>query len=233
MKKHIIRMIVMALVLLGIIASPFVLLCGFIWIDNQIELSYMRSSNWDCDLETFHSQYYSLYYQKLQELKSTYQLDCEEIIERREAGYSIYLYDDSYTIVVSCSSSSECGSCFLGLTYYNPNPDELFGYEQQRNLVNFINDFTNYVAFDARIESNEFELLYQNCLTIDKGEPIYSSNYIHFDNYLGNVGYVVCFDLEGYEESYFYKMQKDSTVQIPSVSYSFYGLLKPLDKSMG
>lgn len=180
-------------------------------------------------METFNNQYYHLYDQKLQELKNTYQLDCEEIVERKEDSCKIYLYTDSYTIVINCSNASIYGAYLVRLYYYDVNPANLYFYEQQRNLVNFINDFTNYVSFDARTESNQFELLYQNCLTIDKEEPIYSSNYYHFDNFIGNVGYIVNFDLEGDQNSYFYKMKKDFDVQMPSVSYSFDGLLKPMD----
>ena len=222
-------MIVIALVLLGIIASPFVLLCGFIWIDNQIELSYIRSSNWDCDMETFNSQYCLLYDQKLQELKNTYQLDCEEIIERSESGVSFFLYNDCFTIIIGCSANDLYGTYKVELYYYNQNQDELYDYENQRALVNFINDFTNYVGFDVRSKSNQFELLYQNCLTIDKGEPIYSSNCYHFDNFIGNVGYVVDFDLEGDRFPYYYRMEENSDLRMPSVYYSFDGLLKPMD----
>ena len=62
--------------------------------------------------------------------------------------------------------------------------------KSQKNLVDFINELTHFVAYDTRKEEadNHFEKLYFECIE----ESCTGKNYnYHFDDFIGHVGYDV------------------------------------------
>jgi len=200
---------------------------------------YYKDSNWSCTNEEFNDMYMPAYLAKIEELKQKYNIECTQIFEekdyKRDVGYKIYLFSDAFTIDLFFANRSFLswdgapaggyGAFRVHLYYYGNEAVDLKDYEKQRTLVDFINEFTRYVAFDTRSEEcdNHFERLYLDC--IKNGEE-HASYVIHFDELIDYVYYGV--DLEICGAEWWYKMQKDHDVHILSNSFEFEGILKPL-----
>ena len=135
------------------------------------------------------------------------------------------MFNDEFTIIIRFNNGEELAFYKIDLYYYGDSAASRENFENQRSLVNFINDFTNYVAFDTKTDKNYFEALYYECCE----EKTFASNYYHYDSIVGNVGYYICLNTDAFD--YYYKMQEDGDCMAICNCYRFEGLLKSIDIS--
>lgn len=223
---------IVATVVLGIILvhlffiGVFFAIVGF---ESREDAKYAKASGWNCSQEKFCDEYAALYKAKIQELKTTYEIDCNEDIEQYNSGndniLTVNLYNDEFTIVMRFGNFGLYGGYYVDLYYYGSDSGDLDDYGNYKHLVDFINDLTTYVAYDTRSEEsdNHFEKLHDECIQLELKNNSYM---YHFDHIVGDVGYSVGLKKDNY--GYYYKMQKNSSVNILSNSFSFEGILKPL-----
>lgn len=204
--------------------------CGWIadiYIALDVNSQYYKKANWNCDDETFVTKYNDVYYQEIQRLKDHYDLSFSERIdtETNDQGniddYTFYLYCEEYTIYLRFSNSHTIGFYDARLYYYGDGefPDS---YDEFRPLVDFINDITNYVAYDTKTDGNHFEQLYDEAVNSEGG---WASDEYHHDSVIGSVSYYVDLD---YSAGYYYMAAKDSSIEKKCYRFDFEGLLKPL-----
>ena len=149
---------------------------------------YHKSSNWSCDIEKFSNEYYPFYLQELERLKIKHGLsfeinervvedddDIEFIVDLTSNEYQIRLsFYNSYTTYNNYSEYS------VHLNCYNAFND----YSELAPLVEFINDITNFAAYDTIADENRFETLYKEAISLSN--PHASDKY-HFDHLIGYV----------------------------------------------
>lgn len=182
---------------------------------------YYQKTGWNCSKETFTEDYFALYTQKLDHLKTKYALTCETLydIPTEEEGEKIELalYCPQYTLYFSLVNSGEIGFCNTKLYYYGDDEEQLL------SLLALLNDFTNYVGYGTITEENCFIPLRQEAASKENG---YANRSLHFDNIIGDVQYIAHLSYEG---GYYYLYGKDSSQKKLCSRYEFDGLLKPLD----
>ena len=187
---------------------------------------YDENLNWNCDDETFLNVYQPLYLAEIERLALKYGLDFECLIEYEEDNTnkpSVFLYTDTYTIDLELANwyKGARGLCEISLYYYGT--EDGFGeYEDFRPCVEFLNDFTNYVAYDTKTDQNHFERLYNEALS---GEKNYNGFIYHEDSSVGDVGYSLYLSYEG---GYYYMAKRDISIKKDCRFFKFKGLLKPL-----
>ena len=207
----------------------FLLLSLAFSLSGCIGTSYYSKSGWNSKMELsyFETVYYEHYKEKIEELKELYGIEVETLEERYGEDSNllyIYLYNTLYTIKILVSPE---GYYKIGLYYYDDyyfgKTEKVADYEEIKNVVNFINVFTNYEAFDTVREENCFERLYKESCASEKGS---ASFHYHYDSDVGNVGYTV----ETYSTwgNYYYMMRKNSDTEIRCTALGFNGVLKPL-----
>ena len=186
-------------------------------------ISYSDRTGWDCDHETFKNTYVPLYTAKIAELKNELNLDFEERIDfsTSENGFAYefdwYFYTPEYKIRFYGYNYEYKGDSlgeFEIILYYYGKDGEFGDYEEFEPLVCFIDEFTDYVAYDAKTDGNHFEKLYNEAYS---NENKIASDNIHYDSSIGNVSYGV--NLTASPE---YSTNK------PNYCFWFEGLLKPL-----
>lgn len=205
----------------------------FAFIFNEVqERYYSIKADWSCDNQTFENEYCKLYNDEILRLKEKYSLACDYVVqsstdENGDLAYNFYLYCEDYTIYIHTANCSGGEIGFYGITAYYYGDQRLEGgYSSVKSVAEFLNEITNYMAYDTKDESNQFEILYYQA---ESSENKYASNYYHFDNYVGNIGYYV--DLNenagGLSAGYYYMLQKNSSLK-PCYKFSFNGLLKKM-----
>lgn len=203
-----------------------ILLLFVIFLTSCNRVEYFEQSGWNCTDVIFQTYYNNLYKVKIAELKEIYNLRFSEQESKELNGnYQLYLYNDDFTIQIKFANGEKLAFYRIDLFYYGDSEVSRKDYEKQRSLVNFINDFTNYVAFDTKTDKNYFEALYYECCE----EKTFASNYYHYDSIVGNVGYYICLNTDAFD--YYYKMQEDGDCMAICNCYRFEGLLKPIDIS--
>ena len=212
--------------------STIILACiclvALLVVYNEIDERYYGiKANWQCSNEDFENQYYPLYENEILRLKEKHGLDCEYYSERKlrddgDLGYTFYLYSENYTIKISVANCNRGGTGFYDIEVYYYNENRINeDYSDIKSVAEFSNDITNFMAYDTITESNQFEELYKQAKSSDRK---YASNYYHFDNSVGNVGYYV--DLNDYDGGYYYLAKYDSSVEKLCHRLKFEGLLK-------
>ena len=194
------------------------------------EDKYAKSSGWSLKENEFAETYYDLYNTKLEELKDKYDISCNSEVEKlgEESDlFVFYLYNNEYTVQIILQDNSVYGRFEIALYYYETEGNSLADYECQRSLVNFINEFTHYVAFDTKSDEceNHFEKMYFE--NAQKGEGKHNSSYFyHSDNLVRDVGYSVY--LMSDRCSYYHNMLKNNELETTANVFEFKGLLKPI-----
>ena len=192
------------------------------------ETQYFRCVKWNVSIKDFEERYIPLYEEQLSLLSNKYALEYERLTEIDKDEHKIifvtYLYNEEYTIKIVMNNEVECALYEIILRYYGSEENSLADYESQRKAVNFINDFTNYAAFDTISEENRLEKLYSEA---QSASDLRAFDKYHFDNHIGSVGYFVA--LNDTSSGYYYMMQKDSSLEILCNSYGFEGILKPIE----
>lgn len=191
------------------------------------EMAYYWWSNWGhCDTETFSNVYMPLYMNKVDELISEKELDCEILITSLNddpRSHVIYIYNNEFTIELNMYNNPTGGFAeYKGTLFYYGDENGFGDYEDFKPMVDFLNDFTNYAAYDARAGQNQFERLYNEILESGHRSRTYK---LHFDTFVGEVKYVVNLATE---HGYYYMAQHDSTIDKECYTFYFDGLLKPL-----
>ena len=192
---------------------------------------YYKGTGWDCDAESFKVRYYELYESKIRQLISQYGLDAQfdMFIEDLGDGDSkvivwIHLYTEEYTYRFRFANIGWVGHYDAELYCYdikNKNDD----YSKLAHLVDVINDFTDYVAYDTKTEANRFESLFSEALQTDVG---FASDVYHEDSLIGSVGYIINLNYNG---GYYYMMEENDELDLNCHRFEFKGLLKPLEIS--
>ena len=189
---------------------------------------YYLGANWHVSNEQFGTEYYELYLNEITRLSEKYNFEYFENVNVSDKGtvykyIDIYLYTNMFTIRLNFTSNID-GADYDGFLYYYGNDGNYGKYEDFKHLVYFLNDFTNYVAYDTKTEENYFEKLYYEA---EQDEDLRkgASYYYHYDSAIGNVGYAV--DL-GQEAGYYYMAAFDEDFEKYCYEFSFEGLLKPL-----
>ena len=189
--------------------------------------NYYKEPGWNCDNETFMGEYKDKYYAKICELKQKYNMECYELVETEISGnygtIICYLYCETYTFKFDIDNCNDYGYCDLVLYYYGEE-NEPIDYSDCKNLVDFLNEFTNYVAYDTIKEYNCYEKLYYQNI---QNNTEYESEWIYFDNMVGNVKYV--FEPKYKSAGYWYMLGKDSTVEKTCYKFMFEGITIPLE----
>ena len=185
---------------------------------------YADNSNWSCDTETFLNVYQPLYLAEIERFELKYGLEFERLIEYERGETDdplIFLYNDVCTVYFELTNRNSVAWYYVLFCYYGTD-DGIGEYEDFRPYVEFLNDFTNHVAYDTKTDQNHFERLYNEALTSEEQR---AGDYYHYDSSIGNVGYSVSLHRAG---GYYYKAQKDRTVEKNCHRFVFEGLLKPL-----
>ena len=207
--------------------------CNEGWVDELGLLifpidDYYKGANWFCDEDAFVT-HRDLWSNKVQQLINYYGLVCSVREEHgtnkegEEYALDVFLYCEEYTIVLEMLNYTECGNCEVILFYYG-NAAELFNQEKAENLVHFIRDFINYVAYDTRPEENIFESLYNEALAGNGNKSLI----YHEDDYIGKVGYIVRLDSNDHA-GYYYMAEKNFLLEdMRACRLEFKGILKPL-----
>lgn len=221
----------MSLILVCLFAlSSCISFCEDLYNALDTNSQYYLGAGWNVDDETFASEYYDLYLNKIQSLKEKYELDCLIHIERsslNEEGNDknklvVFLYCEKYTILFEFTNCHDLGYYDAELYYYgDTQPSE--DYSDFSPLVEFINDITNYAAYDAKTESNRFEELYYEAVVDDDNNC--AMDEYHHDSIIGGVYYLVNLN---YIDEYYYMLQHDSSFAKKAYDFRFNGILKPL-----
>ena len=196
--------------------------------------SYLDKYNWYCDNSTFENEYYNYCNDEIVRLMDKYSLSANFEYEKdmddddSDLAHHFYIYSEDYTIVIFLANTArgEVGFYDLQLFYYNDNRLNE-NYDDIKPVVEFANEITNIIAYDTKTEENQFEKLYYEALNSEKK---YATNYYHFDNAVGNVGYYVKVgeDAGGTSAGYYYMLQKHSSIK-QCYHFTFEGLLKPFN----
>lgn len=215
--------------LIVIIVFAFIIV-AFILVDHFIETRYINGVNWNVDNETFESENVVFYNEEILRLMNKYSLDCTLHTEKNynENGkliYDFYLYCEDYTIVINMVNGYELGFYKIAVYYYNDNRLNN-NYNDIQPVVDFANEITNIIAYDTKMNENQFEKLYYDALNSEKK---YATNYYHFDNIVGNVGYKVDVreNTGSLSSGYYYMLQKEHVAKSCYV-FEFDGVLKQL-----
>ena len=220
------KMILLSLILL---VSVSLMSCGAVvdWLLINLDKNgqYYLGAGWDCNDETFANEYYPLYYSEIQRLKALHGLECQERVDwdydtMGNPKVTFYLYCEEYTFRLKLLGGSI--GYYDGYLYYYAEDRSTDKYEEFKPLVEFLNDFTNYAAYDTKTDCNHFEKMFNDA--ISNGEK-YSSFYYHYDSVIGNVGYYVQLTQE---KGYYYMAEFNSDIEKTCYLFSFDGLLKPL-----
>ena len=189
--------------------------------------NYYKEPGWNCDNETFMGEYKDKYYAKICELKQKYNMECYEIVETEIDGIHgkiiYFLYCEAYTFKLKISNCVEYGYCDLILYYYGED-EKIIEYNNCKNLVDFLNEFTNYVAYDTITEYNCYEKLYYQNIQ-NNTEVEFES--IYFDNMVGNVIY--SFTPQYAAGGRWYMLSKDSSMEKICYQFRFEGITIPLE----
>ena len=197
--------------------------------------TYNEKCGWYCDNETFENQYFNYCNEEIVRLMGKYSLtgtlEHEKHVDNDSSlSYHFYVYSEDYTVVIYIVNGNRGDTGFynLQLFYYNDNRLNE-SYDDIKSVVEFANEITNIIAYDTMTEENQFEKLYYEALISNKE---YASNYYHFDNAVGNVGYYVNVgeDAGGLSAGYYYMIQKHSSIK-QCYHFKFEGLLKPFENS--
>ena len=135
---------------------------------------------------------------------------------------NICLYSEEYTFVFTLTNIGWYGGYDANLYYYDVESKDK-DYAEFAHLVNLLNDFTNYVAYDTKNEENHFELLFNEASQAAMG---FASDEYHHDSLIGSVSYSVNLD---HKSGYYYMMEKDNELEMDCYRFQFKGLLKPLE----
>lgn len=222
---------IVILVLVGfLITQLFAILGMFILLHDDDAAEYYLAAGWNCDDETFTTEYYDVCYKKLLHLKDYYGLSFKELIEFKVNDSAennkiiLYFYTDEYTIRFSLINDGAIGYYHAYLYYYGDGMG--FGeYDAFSPLVEFINSFTNYVAYDTKSEENRFQQLYNEAAN---NENLFARDEYHHDDIIGSVFYRVNLD---YEAGYYYKAEKNKEIEKKCYLFEFKGLLNHLQTS--
>ena len=230
MKKAFKTVLISVLFLIVFMLIATLLFFTIMLFTNESNVEYAKSSGWNCDIQNFDIHYAEFYKNKIVELKEKYNLECEEKWDQSyHDGDSIitaHLYNNYYTIYILFANRGLYGDYTIKLFYYGDDGESLKNYEMQHPLISFINDLTTSVAFESKTDDckNRFEQLYDECYEKSKS----SASYIyHFDDLVGYVGYTVGLSKDNY--GYYYKMQKNSEINILANAFIFEGILTPID----
>ena len=199
-----------------------------IYTNWNLETAYLSSVGWSVeDHSKFSTTYLELYRAKLNELKIKYDLMYETKEEINQTGdgdtyFNLYLYCEEYSVCIWINTETSFANYRVNLYYYGK--DGVIGeYEEYSNVVEFVNDFTNYVAYDTKTDENYFELLLDEAYSTQSGQAQYT---YHSDDIIGSVGYTVNTNYS--YGNYYYMARMNTNDRIPSNSFQFKGLLKPL-----
>lgn len=190
------------------------------------DTSYYKNTNWSVTDEEFEAICKGYYSESITEIMEKYDIDCDKVIEVHDKDLIfIYVYNDNFTLFLRFINFQKYAKADFTLYYYGDGTSSgLNNYDNQRNLVNALNDFTNLVAYDAITSENRFESLYNEARTSKEG---HADENIYFDNLIGYVEYYVY--LNENKWGYYYLLQKDEAKQISSNRFAFEGLLKSVE----
>lgn len=199
--------------------------------------TYYLGANWDCNTEAFIAEYQPLYLEEIERLRNKYHLDMETTISAEHVKRSedslwkyrleVYIYDERCSIrllFTDIEYKNETQGYYKANLYYYGSENGFGDYEDFKPMVEFLNDITNYTAYDARADQNHFERLYYEAV---QNEGKHSSWEIHFDNTIGNVRYLVQLANENVG-GYHYMALKDESIKKNCYHFNFEGLLKAL-----
>ena len=195
--------------------------CLLSLIPKQPTSKYASSSGWNCE-EDFYSNYYPQIEEKLSELQEKYSLHCEKNVEQRtEQAIYICMYTDIYTFEFLFTSHDQHGSYSGALYFYGENEKQLYDYNLQKNLVDFLSDFTHFIAYGVDTDVNTFEEMYNYCMThsIDGYRQ-----QLHFDPQVDSVEYGI--SLKNEHKDNYYKGKKVDISDLKANYYYFNGLIK-------
>lgn len=210
MKKFVILILVISILIVG---------CGVLMYEDP---SYYKKSNWSCNADEFYGRYFYVIDNKITELQAKYGIDCEKRVETPEKDIIFYyLYTDTFTCSFRFTSNVQWGTYWGKLYFYGSDESQLDDYSAQKNLVDFLNEATHFFGYAIGNEENIFEQQYNYCIEngVDK-----SAVNLHFDQYVGYVTYGV--GLKKDDCGYYYKVEKNSDLEIKANRYTFEGLLK-------
>lgn len=225
MKKLLILLLILSLcvfVMTSCVLGMYAELCALVYISSAYQ--YHDRTNWDCDTEEFVEKYHALYLEKIDYLKNKYALDCISFVERERDGdkFSIYLYCERYTLHFIVNRLDSYG-LYDGHLYYYGDETGYGEYKDFKPMVDLLNDFTNYAAYDAETGKNMFEQLYYEALSNEDR----CSNY---EIYTREVAYEVLYsvDLAYRLGGYDYMLRKGVDLEKDCYYFRFEGLLKAL-----
>lgn len=206
-------------VFLGVLVGLLILILIYAVVIAVVLIDFMDDyafePGWYCQHNEFEGLYYDLMCSKIDELESKYDLDFERSVEKKEYDtldeivLITKLSNDVATVKIEMINRVELAKFEIVLFFHSSDEYPKEDYEAQRPYVDFINDFTNFAAYDTKNEEgNFFEILYNRCDV----ESEHTAEWIHFDDLIGNVGYN--FYIDNDNDCYRYL-------------YTFEGVMKP------
>ncbi len=218
--------ILITILVLAILFGAVVL---FFACDTENHRKYFKSVDFVCTAEEFEEEYYPLYYAEIQRLKEQYGLEYKEHIDKGMSGdksykVEMYFYCQEYTVRIYMNGGGAYSTYTAGLYYYGSSnlPTD---YEGCGDAVNFLNDFTNYVAYDAITEKNCFSELFEEAKS---DENKFASEHLHFDDFIGNVQYIVNLNPSKDTGGYYYMKEFNKELEKECYYFEFHGILKDI-----
>ncbi len=222
------------LIFLLIMVALFFLM---IWIVNE-DTRYLLESNWNFSQENFENEYIPYFLERIKYWADKYGLEYKIVVEDYgERGIRYNLCTDECTFMFSADNSADeilpYGRGTFQLFYYETTPNSIFAYENQREYVMLLNDVINDLVYRPSKRNDEFEKLFNDALNdykkgvepVSKYGCIIKSNTIHYNEFVGEIEYVVFFDVDG--AGLYYQMCDDENLQLKCNRFIFEGVLKP------
>ena len=201
----------------------------FFACDTENHRKYFKSVDFVCTAEEFEEEYYPLYYAEIQRLKEKYGLEYQEHIDKTKkhensVEIDMYFYCEEYTVIIKMDGGGAYSTYTASLYYYG-NGELTPDYEKCSDSVNFLNDFTNYVAYDAITEKNCFSELLEKAKSDEKK---FASEYLHFDDFVGYVEYRVNLKPSKKTGGYYYMKEFNKELEKECYYFEFHGILKDI-----
>lgn len=186
---------------------------------------YVSASKWKMSEGTFFDKYVPKYEDYISAAKAKYGISFTYLKEKRHGASDdqviFYIYSEVFTAELLFLDCGDYGDFRARLFYYGADAADLNDYTKQKPYVDFVNELIGKVVYDARVDTNYFASLYDECIEL----AVKQSSYIYYsDETVGDVGYQVGLLQDGF--GYYYKMQRKSDYQIAANVYEFNGILK-------
>jgi len=149
---------------------------------------YASQSKWNVDEKLFIEYYKNFYSDLISEKAKLYDINAQQKIEFTD-DYILKIYYETDDYIIKFRFTNHNSFAYYKSYYcrFDSNFEQLISFKLHEEILNFVNDVNQSVAYDFKGGVDTYKELYQNRIT-RKGDNSYR---YHFDNSVGNIGYSV------------------------------------------